>query len=118
MVSGSGKSTLVTQVLAELVRCHLGLTPEDPDQADLDVDVEDASGLESFDRLVLVDQRPIGRTPRSNLATYAGHRRQHAERDVDRDVGEVVAGDAAQVQMAVRGPWLKRCGRRASSRPP
>ncbi|MBC7594046.1 MAG: excinuclease ABC subunit UvrA [Kineosporiaceae bacterium] len=71
-VSGSGKSTLVTQVLAELVRCHLGLAPEDPDQADLEVDVEDASGLESFDRLVLVDQRPIGRTPRSNLATYTG----------------------------------------------
>ncbi len=71
-VSGSGKSTLVTQVLAELVRCHLGLAPEDPDQADLEVDVEAASGLESFDRLVLVDQRPIGRTPRSNLATYTG----------------------------------------------
>ncbi|PUA79064.1 excinuclease ABC subunit UvrA [Nocardioides currus] len=71
-VSGSGKSTLVTQVLAELVRCHLGLAPEDPEQADLDVEVGDASGLEAFDRLVLVDQRPIGRTPRSNLATYTG----------------------------------------------
>jgi excinuclease ABC subunit A len=49
-VSGSGKSTLVSQVLAE----------------------QDVDGLESFDRLVLVDQRPIGRTPRSNLATYTG----------------------------------------------
>lgn len=48
-VSGSGKSTLVSQVLAE-----------------------DPAVLESFDRLVLVDQRPIGRTPRSNLATYTG----------------------------------------------
>ena len=48
-VSGSGKSTLVSQVLAE-----------------------DPSALESFDRQVLVDQRPIGRTPRSNLATYTG----------------------------------------------
>ena len=48
-VSGSGKSTLVSQVLAE-----------------------DPRALESFDRLVLVDQRPIGRTPRSNLATYTG----------------------------------------------
>ena len=48
-VSGSGKSTLVSQVLAE-----------------------DPGVLESFDRLVLVDQRPIGRTPRSNLATYTG----------------------------------------------
>ena len=34
--------------------------------------MDDVTGLESFDRLVLVDQRPIGRTPRSNLATYTG----------------------------------------------
>jgi excinuclease ABC subunit A len=71
-VSGSGKSTLVTQVLAEVVRCHLGLAPEDPYAPELEVDVADVSGLEAFDRLVLVDQRPIGRTPRSNLATYTG----------------------------------------------
>ncbi|MCW2793879.1 MAG: transporter [Nocardioides sp.] len=71
-VSGSGKSTLVTQVLAEVVRCHLGLAPEDPDDALLEVDVDEVSGLDAFDRLVLVDQRPIGRTPRSNLATYTG----------------------------------------------
>ncbi len=71
-VSGSGKSTLVTQVLAEVVRSHLGLAPEDPDEAELEIDVQDAAGLESFDRLVRVDQRPIGRTPRSNLATYTG----------------------------------------------
>jgi excinuclease ABC subunit A len=71
-VSGSGKSTLVTQVLAELVRCHLGLEPDDPEAAELEVDVQDTSGLEAFDRLVIVDQRPIGRTPRSNLATYTG----------------------------------------------
>ncbi|WP_434599699.1 excinuclease ABC subunit UvrA [Streptomyces sp. A5-4] len=71
-VSGSGKSTLVTQVLAEVVRGHLGLTSEESDKAELDVEVQEASGLESFDRLVRVDQRPIGRTPRSNLATYTG----------------------------------------------
>ena len=44
----------------------------DPDEAELEIDVHDATGLESFDRLVRVDQRPIGRTPRSNLATYTG----------------------------------------------
>lgn len=71
-VSGSGKSTLVTQVLAELVRDRLGLAPEDPDEAALEIDVDDVTGLEAFDRLVRVDQRPIGRTPRSNLATYTG----------------------------------------------
>ncbi|MFC5669024.1 excinuclease ABC subunit UvrA [Streptomyces incanus] len=71
-VSGSGKSTLVTQVLAEVVGRHLGQKPEDQDDANLQIDLRDAAGLESFDRLVLVDQRPIGRTPRSNLATYTG----------------------------------------------
>ena len=70
-VSGSGKSTLVTQVLAELVRAHLGQAPDD-EESELEIDVDDATGLESFDRLVRVDQRPIGRTPRSNLATYTG----------------------------------------------
>ncbi|MGW6292542.1 excinuclease ABC subunit UvrA [Streptomyces sp. NPDC055058] len=71
-VSGSGKSTLVTQVLAEVVGRHLGQAPEEQDDATAPVDLLDAAGLESFDRLVLVDQRPIGRTPRSNLATYTG----------------------------------------------
>jgi excinuclease ABC subunit A len=75
-VSGSGKSTLVTQVLADVVRTHLGLASDDPEDLDahteLDVDVDEVSGHESFDRLVRVDQRPIGRTPRSNLATYTG----------------------------------------------
>ncbi|MBA8815859.1 excinuclease ABC subunit A [Microbacterium halimionae] len=71
-VSGSGKSTLVTQVLAHVVRDRLGTTPEDPDEAVLDLDVQNVSGAEAFDRLVVVDQRPIGRTPRSNLATYTG----------------------------------------------
>lgn len=83
-VSGSGKSTLVTHVLAEVVRGHLGLGPEDPEDSgqpdardapaavEFEVDVQDPEGLASFDRLVRVDQRPIGRTPRSNLATYTG----------------------------------------------
>lgn len=70
-VSGSGKSTLVTQVLAQLVRRHLGSTPEE-DTTDGDVGLGAATGLDTVDRLVVVDQRPIGRTPRSNLATYTG----------------------------------------------
>lgn len=71
-VSGSGKSTLVTQVLAQIVRDHLGAVPEDPDETTFDIDIAGVSGAEAFDRLVVVDQRPIGRTPRSNLATYTG----------------------------------------------
>ena len=74
-VSGSGKSTLVTHVLADVLARHLG-EPADTVEDDV-LSVEpagavDATGLDAFDRLVRVDQRPIGRTPRSNLATYTG----------------------------------------------
>ena len=79
-VSGSGKSTLVSQVLVELVSEHLGhhveVTDEEGDLLERTVVVTAggriAEGMESIRRLVRVDQKPIGRTPRSNLATYTG----------------------------------------------
>jgi excinuclease ABC subunit A len=75
-VSGSGKSTLVTHVLTDAVREHLGLSSYDEDEPDAYAEIEStevkAIGLEAIDRIVRVDQRPIGRTPRSNLATYTG----------------------------------------------
>jgi len=71
-VSGSGKSTLVSQVLADVVSQHLGAVDEDEDAAVGAGAGVRASGLEQVDRLVRVDQKPIGRTPRSNLATYTG----------------------------------------------
>jgi excinuclease ABC subunit A len=85
-VSGSGKSTLVSQVLADVVGSHLRSgapsAPElDTSEEALDVEAGDertdgaavlAHGLDAISRLVRVDQKPIGRTPRSNLATYTG----------------------------------------------
>ena len=79
-VSGSGKSSLASQALVELVHAHLGHEPsEGDDEADeLEPTVATPTGgrihagLEGIRRLVQVDQRPIGRTPRSNLATYTG----------------------------------------------
>src|SRR4051794_11978347 len=72
-VSGSGKSTLVTQVLAEVMWDHLGGDRSDADEGlPIQYDVMAVDGLDAVDRLVVVDQRPIGRTPRSNLATYTG----------------------------------------------
>ncbi|AZC19320.1 excinuclease ABC subunit UvrA [Pseudomonas sp. CMR5c] len=79
-VSGSGKSSLVSQALLELVGAHLGKMPaaEEAAQLDLEDEVPVASGgrvvagMERVKRLVQVDQKPIGRTPRSNLATYTG----------------------------------------------
>jgi excinuclease ABC subunit A len=78
-VSGSGKSSLVSQVLVDLVSAALGHRSGDADE---EPSLEDApmvtsageitGGLEHVGRLVVVDQKPIGRTPRSNLATYTG----------------------------------------------
>ncbi|GAB3202390.1 excinuclease ABC subunit A [Pontibacter aydingkolensis] len=79
-VSGSGKSSLVSQVLVELVAEHLGhvITIEEEEGAELEraAPLHTAGhireGMESIKRLVRVDQKPIGRTPRSNMATYTG----------------------------------------------
>ena len=79
-VSGSGKSSLVSQVLLELVGGHLGHeVTVDEDAVDGDefepvvpVGGTITAGMEHIRRLVCVDQKPIGRTPRSNLATYTG----------------------------------------------
>jgi excinuclease ABC subunit A len=79
-ISGSGKSSLVSQALVELVAEELGhqLPPEQEEGEALEraptapVGGRISGGLEGIRRLVVVDQKPIGRTPRSNLATYTG----------------------------------------------
>ena len=79
-VSGSGKSTLVSEALVGLVAEHLGhdLVQDEDGGEELEQSAltrtggRIASGIEAITRLVRVDQKPIGRTPRSNLATYTG----------------------------------------------
>ncbi|WP_460135683.1 excinuclease ABC subunit UvrA [Pseudomonas sp. S1_E04] len=77
-ISGSGKSSLVSQALLELVGSGLGRLLENDEEPNLEDDAPQTSsgrisaGLEQIRRLVQVDQKPIGRTPRSNLATYTG----------------------------------------------
>ncbi len=81
-VSGSGKSSLVSHALVSLVAEGLGASLEVQEEASPGNALQEepapaaegkiVAGLESIRRLVVVDQKPIGRTPRSNLATYTG----------------------------------------------
>lgn len=79
-VSGSGKSSLVGHALVDLMADHLGQEPAGSEPADSEEMSTSAvvstgrikGGADAFRRLVQVDQKPIGRTPRSNLATYTG----------------------------------------------
>ncbi len=84
-VSGSGKSSLVSQALVELVASALGhevpataTVGEEDEHNPLERNAPEplggriTAGLEGVKRLVVVDQKAIGRTPRSNLATYTG----------------------------------------------
>ena len=81
-ISGSGKSSLVSQALVDLVAEALGAPLPAGDEPDVEAALEDrpaaategriGAGLEGVNRLIEVDQKPIGRTPRSNLATYTG----------------------------------------------
>jgi len=65
-VSGSGKSTLINDTLYHAVARHLYGSTTEPAPYD------DMQGIEFFDKVISVDQSPIGRTPRSNPATYTG----------------------------------------------
>jgi len=79
-VSGSGKSSLVSQALLELVGAKLGQPAVQVADEEQGLEDEPArpsegrvvEGMDRIKRLVPVDQKPIGRTPRSNLATYTG----------------------------------------------
>ncbi len=65
-VSGSGKSTLINDTLLKLTAKTLNGAAEEP------APHNDVLGLEQFDKVVAINQSPIGRTPRSNPATYTG----------------------------------------------
>ncbi|EKU18052.1 excinuclease ABC subunit A [Streptococcus intermedius BA1] len=65
-VSGSGKSTLVNSILKKAIAQKLNRNSDKPGK------FKNISGIEHIDRLIDIDQSPIGRTPRSNPATYTG----------------------------------------------
>jgi len=65
-VSGSGKSTLMTEILAKALSRHFYHAKDAPGKH------KEIKGLENIDKVIDIDQSPIGRTPRSNPATYTG----------------------------------------------
>ena len=65
-VSGSGKSTLMEEILAKALRSHFYKAKDLPGKH------KDIEGLDKLDKVIDIDQSPIGRTPRSNPATYTG----------------------------------------------
>jgi len=65
-VSGSGKSTLINETLQPILSQHFYKSVKDP------LPYSEISGLQNIDKVVQVDQSPIGRTPRSNPVTYTG----------------------------------------------
>jgi excinuclease ABC subunit A len=65
-VSGSGKSTLINELLLPAVQNKLKLKVAFPNN------IKDIQGVENIDKVIVIDQSPIGRTPRSNPSTYTG----------------------------------------------
>ena len=103
-VSGSGKSTLVNELLYPALQHHFGSKVPDPNQ------MEPIKGLKALDKVIVIDQSPIGRTPRSNPATYTG------VFDVIRDLfSETIEAKArgykrGQFSFNVKGGRCEACG--------
>ncbi|NEZ55082.1 excinuclease ABC subunit UvrA [Adonisia turfae] len=103
-VSGSGKSTLINELLYPALQHHFGSKVPEPNQ------MEPIKGLKALDKAIVIDQSPIGRTPRSNPATYTG------VFDVIRDLfAETIEAKArgykrGQFSFNVKGGRCEACG--------
>ena len=102
-VSGSGKSTLVNDILANelLARLHRAQTvPGAHERID---------GIENLDKCIVIDQSPIGRTPRSNPATYTGVFNQIRELFAKQPEAEVRGYKAGRFSFNVKGGRCETC---------
>lgn len=102
-VSGSGKSTLVNEILANelLARLHRAQTVAG--------EHDDIEGIEHLDKCIVIDQSPIGRTPRSNPATYTGVFNKIRELFAAQPEAEVRGYKAGRFSFNVKGGRCEHC---------
>ena len=102
-VSGSGKSTLVNEILANelLARLHRAQTVSGTH--------DDIEGIDYLDKCIVIDQSPIGRTPRSNPATYTGVFNKIRELFAQQPEAEIRGYKAGRFSFNVKGGRCEHC---------
>lgn len=102
-VSGSGKSTLVSEILARALAKHFYRSRAEPGEHDL------IEGIENLEKVIEVDQSPIGRTPRSNAATYTGVFTPIRMIYAEQKEAQARGFDAGRFSFNVRGGRCENC---------
>ena len=102
-VSGSGKSTLVNEVLYKTIAHNLYPTKDKPGK------VIEVKGLENIDKVVHISQSPIGRTPRSNPATYTGVFDEIRELFATTKEAKMLGYDKSRFSFNVKGGRCEAC---------
>jgi len=102
-VSGSGKSTLMTEILAKALTKHFYRSKDNPGEH------REIKGLENIDKVIDIDQSPIGRTPRSNPATYTGAFTYIRDLFADLPEAQIRGYKAGRFSFNVRGGRCENC---------
>ncbi|MFA5358235.1 MAG: excinuclease ABC subunit UvrA [Patescibacteria group bacterium] len=103
-VSGSGKSTLMTEILAKALSRHFYRAKDLPGEH------KEIKGLENIDKVISIDQSPIGRTPRSNPATYTGVFTYIRDLFTQLPEAKIRGYDAGKFSFNVKGGRCESCG--------
>ena len=103
-VSGSGKSTLIDETLKPVLMNHFYGSKEKPGRH------RKVTGMELFDKVIEIDQSPIGRTPRSNPATYVGFYSEIRELFAMTEAAKARGYNAGRFSFNVKGGRCEVCG--------
>ena len=103
-VSGSGKSTLVDETLKRALMRQFYGSKDQPGK------YKKITGIENFDKVIEIDQSPIGRTPRSNPATYVGFFSEIRQLFAQTEAAKARGYDAGRFSFNVKGGRCEVCG--------